>query len=119
MLTDGMSVPRFFWRIIGAPIRNPYLLACIIHDHYCYKAACLQPGPTRDKLRLQGDLLFAEMCQVLGAGSSKCQLLYRAVRIGATASRNTPAQPDYEHQPEKHAKSLGVPYGLVLQALSA
>lgn len=32
---DGASIPRFFWRIIGAPTDNSFLIASMIHDMTC------------------------------------------------------------------------------------
>ena len=32
---DGASVPRFFWRIIGANTDNKFLIAALIHDILC------------------------------------------------------------------------------------
>ena len=32
---DGASVPRFFWRIIGAPTDNEFLIAALVHDVMC------------------------------------------------------------------------------------
>ena len=32
---DGASVPRFFWRVIGANTDNKFLVASLIHDVLC------------------------------------------------------------------------------------
>ena len=32
---DGASVPRFFWRVIGANTDNKFLIAALIHDVLC------------------------------------------------------------------------------------
>ena len=32
---DGASVPRFFWRVIGANTDNKFLIAAFIHDVLC------------------------------------------------------------------------------------
>lgn len=32
---DGASVPRFFWRVIGANTDNRFLIAALIHDVLC------------------------------------------------------------------------------------
>ena len=34
-VTDGASIPRVFWSIIGSPFTGKYLRAAVIHDHYC------------------------------------------------------------------------------------
>ena len=30
--TDGASIPRVFWRLIGSPLMGKYRRACIFHD---------------------------------------------------------------------------------------
>lgn len=32
---DGASIPRMFWRIIGAPTDNSFLIAAMVHDQLC------------------------------------------------------------------------------------
>ena len=32
---DGASIPRLFWRIIGAPTDNSFLIAAMVHDILC------------------------------------------------------------------------------------
>lgn len=32
---DGASIPRFFWRVIGANTDNRFLIAALIHDVLC------------------------------------------------------------------------------------
>ena len=34
---DGASIPRAFWRLIGAPTDNKFLIAALIHDYLCEK----------------------------------------------------------------------------------
>lgn len=34
---DGASIPRFFWRIIGPPLRGKYRAASVFHDVACSK----------------------------------------------------------------------------------
>lgn len=35
--TDGASIPRVFWPIVGQPVGDQYLKAAVIHDYYCSK----------------------------------------------------------------------------------
>lgn len=35
LLTDGASIPRIFWTIVGNPYGGLYLKAAVIHDYYC------------------------------------------------------------------------------------
>lgn len=32
---DGASIPRLFWRVIGAPTCNEFLIAALVHDVLC------------------------------------------------------------------------------------
>lgn len=32
---DGASIPRLFWRVIGAPTDNSFLIAAMVHDTLC------------------------------------------------------------------------------------
>lgn len=34
-ITDGASIPKAFWWIIGSPLNPEYIEAAIIHDKYC------------------------------------------------------------------------------------
>src|SRR5882762_321050 len=33
--TDGASIPRAFWTVVGAPFEGNYRNAAVIHDQYC------------------------------------------------------------------------------------
>jgi hypothetical protein len=35
MQTDGASIPRVLWTLVGDPFSGPYLPAAVIHDWYC------------------------------------------------------------------------------------
>ena len=35
-VTDGASIPRLLWRIIGSPYQPQFLRAAIIHDKMCH-----------------------------------------------------------------------------------
>ncbi len=35
-VTDGASIPKAFWWVIGSPINPEYIEASIIHDLYCH-----------------------------------------------------------------------------------
>ena len=92
---NGLNIPRFFWRVAGAPIMNRLLLPGAIHDHICFLARALPEGPLRDAERKRGDVLFREIAGVAGAGKVACWFLYRSVRIGAKASEGDPQWPNY------------------------
>ena len=33
--TNGASIPRFLWSIVGAPLSGNYVKSAVIHDHHC------------------------------------------------------------------------------------
>ena len=107
MPTNGLSIPRFFWRVAGPPFRHVYLLAAVIHDHLCNKAASLPVGAERNALRKAADMLFREMCVFIKPKARlRAKVLYVAVRIGAWWSKNEPVAPDYEHEPDRCMRLL-------------
>ena len=85
MPTDGGSIPRFFWRVIGPPMASVYLPAAIIHDHICYLVDHMATFDvdSAKQLRLTGDKLFYEMLLFLGVNKAKAWTMYKGVRIGA------------------------------------
>ena len=92
--TDGASIPKVAWRIIGTPFgvsgwgsKHPsYLAAAVVHDMYCDRANSLSGGLRWD-LRKEGDKLFAEMLEVLGVPAWKVKLMYPAVRSAGMAGQ--------------------------------
>jgi len=67
---DGESIPRVFWRLVGAPFTGCPHAACV-HDWYCERANDLTDAEAFDKLRGDADNLYLECLQVcaeLGIG---------------------------------------------------
>ncbi len=73
-ISDGASIPRIFWTIIGSPWSGKYGRAAVIHDYLYYKQIF-----TRKK----SDLIFLEGMKVLGVSWWKRHLMYRAVRMAS------------------------------------
>lgn len=70
--TDGASIPRIFWPIIGHPYEGLYLKAAVIHDYYC---------TTENRYRKWENVhrVFYEAMQFNGVGAIKAALMYFAV----------------------------------------
>lgn len=70
--SDGASIPRLFWSLLGHPLHGPFRRGAILHDAY-YRN---QPyGRTRAEIdRLLYDCLIAD-----GAGQVRARLVYTAV----------------------------------------
>jgi len=86
MLTDGASIPRFFWRIIGHPMNLPAVKAAVIHDGgysgdlEWYRWVTGQGYVIEDFTRKEADELLRELLRVLGVSWWRRQAMYTAVR---------------------------------------
>ena len=101
MPTDGGTIYRFFYRIIGPPYASPYLGAYIIHDDKCIKAKSLAIAGLYGEAvveRQEGDLLFEEILEFLGCPSIKRKLMYKGVRVGAKSLN--------KYRPKKDEKKM-------------
>ena len=72
-ITDGASIPKFAWSILGGPM-GEYSAAAVVHD-YCYKYKLYT--------RKRCDYIFYEAMQVLEVPFWKRWLMYHAVRTFA------------------------------------
>lgn len=34
-ITDGASIPRVLWSLVGSPFTGDYIKAAVVHDHFC------------------------------------------------------------------------------------
>jgi len=83
METDGASIPRFFWRLIGPPLTGKYRQAAVIHDAgYIGELEWKQipGGRIRKYTRKEIDKLFLRLMKALKVPLWRRQLMYRAVR---------------------------------------
>jgi hypothetical protein len=71
-ITDGASIPKLFWSIIGNPLENDLLKPAIIHDGL-YTLMQLK--------RLECDKLLKEMLLFNGTSKMKAYLIYYIVRL--------------------------------------
>lgn len=71
-LTNGASIPRFFWRIFGAPFTGLYRDIAAIHDAECV----LQAEPWRDV-----HAMFYWGCRAGGCSALRSWLMWVAVRL--------------------------------------
>ena len=84
--TDGASIPRFFWRMMGGPFSGKYVAAALIHDQL-YRAQGLGI-----LTRKQSDQIFRRAMLSCDVPEWKAALMYRAVRMGG----EWPTLPIYE-----------------------
>lgn len=74
--SDGASVPRIMWPIIGPPMRGRYLTAAIVHDYLCNKSKAANCYT----LRAIADVTFLYLLKQSGVGFVKRSAMYLAVR---------------------------------------
>lgn len=77
LLTDGASIPRSVWSIIGCPLTGKYVGSSLIHDGL-YSCGELT--------RLESDQIFLDMLEHNGVGFIKRYTMYHAVRLGGQVS---------------------------------
>jgi len=76
-VTDGASIPRLFWGIIGCPLRGKYVGSAIIHDGL-YASHRLSKS--------EADKFFLEMMKHNGVGVIRRYAMYYAVKIFGRSS---------------------------------
>ena len=69
-ITDGASIPRPFWSLIGGPFEGRYRSAAVVHD-----VACRQKSDRWDEVHR----MFYEACRCGGVEERLAKLLYWAV----------------------------------------
>lgn len=69
--TDGASIPKFAWSIIGGPL-GKYAPATVVHDFLYH---------TQTRTRKEADRIFLEAMKVLGVGWWKRGTMYNMVRL--------------------------------------
>ncbi len=74
--TDGASIPRLAWRVVGNPWEE-YLAAAVVHD-ILYETEALE--------REDADRCFLDLMEFCGVGKIRRAIMYRAVKVfgGAT-----------------------------------
>ncbi len=76
-VTDGASIPRAIWSIIGSPYQPQFIRAAIIHDLMCNQYDAL---PKKSKIHLiTMSELFYHILRHNGVSRLKAKLMYNAV----------------------------------------
>lgn len=73
--TDGATIPSWAQSFIGEPFDEEYLLAAVLHDHYCYKENHVRTWR-------QTHRMFYNALISLGVPSVKAKTMYAAVYLG-------------------------------------
>ena len=79
LLTDGASIPKLFWSIIGSPFCGKYVGSALIHDAL-YSSHIIS--------KEESDLLFLDMMRENGVNEIKIALIYEAVKLFGNSSYN-------------------------------
>jgi hypothetical protein len=84
--TNGGSIPRIFWRVIGSPWTGQRRYAYVIHDQECTDVYEL-PASKQTEARKKADDMLYEMCRFLGDSAIAAWTVWMGVRIGWKFSR--------------------------------
>jgi len=79
--TDGASIPRFFWRVIGDPMNTDYVEAVVLHD-FLWREAIQGRTTFRPANRL-----FREALAELGVTPWRRRLMWAAVSLNSLRFR--------------------------------
>lgn len=71
--TDGASIPRPLWSIIGGPFEGKYRVPAIIHDYYC---------SVRTRAWQATHVMFYEAMRASGVGELHAKMMYAGVYFG-------------------------------------
>jgi len=74
--TDGATIPRILWGIVGHPLMSSYVKAAVVHDYHCTQAWASGDYHRR----VIADSLFRYLLNQSGVGFWKASILYFAVR---------------------------------------
>lgn len=70
--SDGASIPRLAWSIIGSPWTGKYKYAVVIHDYLT---------ATQTTTRREADRIFLDAMKVLNVSRWKRRVIWLAVRL--------------------------------------
>ena len=79
-LTDGASIPRFFFRLIGHPYEE-YIEAAVVHDDGYVKGGLYDSfGNFHELTKKEVDDIFLRVMERIGVKKWRRKMMYRAVR---------------------------------------
>ena len=74
-ITDGASIPKPFWSIVGSPFTGKYVGVAILHD-YLYSKECVYDISFEEA----NEIFYSGMLK-LGVNRFKAYLMYKAVCV--------------------------------------
>lgn len=72
--TDGASIPRLFWFLVGSPFTPEVIEGATLHDY-------LYSTPDADTTRREADDVFHSFMRQRGVGRLRARLMWLAVRL--------------------------------------
>lgn len=77
-VSDGASIPRFFWTPVGGPLSGAYRDAAIIHDYYCEHFDRYWPEDYKRDWKAVHRAFYYGM-RARGVGEKQAKLMFAAV----------------------------------------
>lgn len=77
LVSDGASIPRGLWNVIGPPIGGPYFFAGLVHDARYRLGDC-----TKD----EADMILWDACEAGGTSEELARTIVEGVALGGDAA---------------------------------
>ena len=88
-ISDGASIPRVVWPLVGSPWMGRYVQAAILHDYLYYKNGWVGCNKCNFKLeRHEVDKVFKRAMGVLSTPKYDISVIYAAVKLFGWISWN-------------------------------
>jgi len=85
-VTDGASIPKVLWSVIGSPMTGKYVPVAVLHD-YLYSKKCVY-----DVSFKKANLIFYAGMLKVGVNRFKAFLMYKAVCLFGKSHFKSPAK---------------------------
>ena len=91
-VTDGASIPRFLWRVVGSPFTGKYRGPAVLHDSAYRQTLIIDGLPIvlNPISRKDADKMFLQGMKGSGVGWLRRRIIYRAVRFFGRSSWQGP-----------------------------
>lgn len=77
-ITDGASIPRWAWPLVGPPLAGPHFKAAVVHDYLCDRA---KENNDYGERVLADAVFYMVLYQTEGVPIWKRSIMYGAVRM--------------------------------------
>ena len=90
-ISDGASIPKFVWSIVGSPWTGRYVQAAVVHDVLYHNIGYFVCYHNHNRYifnltQKQSDNILLHGCKILGVPTWKRYVIYYGLRVGGWVS---------------------------------